>query len=146
MQRVRAALVLMVAWPMAAWAADARFQAIAGADRIAYPGELVVLTAQESTGPGRQPLEHDWIQEDGPLVELSDAGAQRPTFVASQPGVHVFSVRVGRDGDWSAPDEQAVWVVDEAGLDAGCRQGPTGVAWTLPLLALAVRRRVSGAC
>lgn len=58
--------------------------AVAFAGRVQYvaSGATVRLDASASTAPGGAPLYYLWHQVSGPDVVLSDATAQRPTFVA----------------------------------------------------------------
>lgn len=121
----------------------ASFSAVAGEPVMAYPGDVVVLTAAGSTGPGQRPLALEWTQTRGPDVRLTDPTAGRPTFTAEQPGLHQFELRVGRDGVWSEPATTDVVVVDPdaARRSYSCQVAPTALAWWLPLLCVGYRRR-----
>lgn len=122
-----------------------RFVADAGLPFLAYVGDTIILSAEGSRGPGRQPLSFVWRQVAGPQVALSDAGAAQPAFVPDAPGQYVFLLRVGRDGVLSEPARSYVSVVDrEVGSPGrGCSQVPVGVGAALLLGVGLMRRRRS---
>jgi hypothetical protein len=69
----------------------------AGADQTRYSGETTQLTGAGSSDPESQPLTYQWTQTQGPVVSLSSATVQQPTFITptvSVPTVLVFSLTV----------------------------------------------------
>ena len=120
------------------------FYADAGRPFLAYPGDRVLLSAANSTGPDGATLEFLWTQSAGPRVSLSSDTRTDPSFIVEQPGVHVFDLRVGDGITFSSPAKSYVIVIDEdAGqshTDGGC--DTSGGAAGLGMLGLlAVRRR-----
>lgn len=122
---------------------DDRFVARVGPPFLAYPGEVIVLSGETSTGPGRKKLEYRWEQTLGRPVQLSNDTAQRPTFSPEFPDTYGFELRVGRNGNFSAPAESRVFVVDSEGTDLGlgCTQSSSAIGGFALLLPLVFRRR-----
>ncbi len=54
----------------------------AGTNRSVAEGEVIELDGNGSSDPEGATLTFNWQQTEGPLVELSDAAAARPSFVA----------------------------------------------------------------
>ncbi|MBN2798225.1 MAG: hypothetical protein JXX28_03695 [Deltaproteobacteria bacterium] len=141
-------LSLILAVSSALAAGDPAFTADAGRPFLAYPGDIVELSAEGSTGPDGTQLSVRWAQVDGPLVPLSSTTDQLPRFQAAEPGVHSFDLWVGDGERWSEPDRSYVVVVDRSAgpySPAGCATGglpPLGMLSALALL-LARRRRTA---
>jgi hypothetical protein len=68
----------------------------AGRDQDVLIGATVTLAGSRSVDPDHDlPLTYLWTQTGGPSVELSDAGAPSPTFVApDEPAVLTFSLLI----------------------------------------------------
>ncbi|MFT7536446.1 MAG: hypothetical protein ACI85K_002400, partial [Hyphomicrobiaceae bacterium] len=58
--------------------------ASAGINQTVNEGDVVTLTAAESSDPEAQGLTYTWTQTAGPAVTLSDATAGQPTFTAPE--------------------------------------------------------------
>ena len=123
------------------------FDADAGRPFLAYVGDTVVLSAEQSTGPDGTALSYTWQQISGPAVALDNPASATPSFQVTDVGTLTFSLVVGDGSEVSAPDHSFVIVIDP---DAGNRHGGCGCAsqpgapWTiafLPLL-LVFRRRI----
>lgn len=125
-----------------AFAANAEMVARAGEPFLAYPGDLVILSAQGSAGPEGVELEARWTQVEGPSAALSSTTAWEPEFTPQRPGVYVFELWVGAGEQWSIPDRSQVIVIDRSAgpySPGGCAGGGGGLALlALPLFA---RRR-----
>ncbi len=119
------------------------FTSNAGRPFLAYPGDRVILSGADSTGPDGAVLQYLWTQSAGPAVSLSGADAMDPSFIVDQPGVHVFDLRVGDGAVFSLPAHSYVIVIDESAgqshTDGGC--DTTGSAAGLGMVGLLLVRR-----
>lgn len=124
------------------------FTANAGLPFLAYPGDTVILSAEQSSGPQGVQLEYLWTQASGPAVVLDDPTDPTPSFVPDVPGIVTVDLQVGAGGVMSAADRSYVVVIDrDAGRahDAGgCGCGstvPLAGWWPLVLVGFVFRRR-----
>ena len=97
----------------------------AGDGQDANRGDVVTLDASGSTDPNLgQTLQYAWIQVGGPLVTLTGANTDKPTFTA--PGEVTtleFQVTV-RDGQGESTARTTVWVLEDK--DKAFWVSPTG--------------------
>ena len=72
----------------------------AGADKVAYLGDVIVLDGSNSIDPDSGPLalEFTWDQVSGPIVDLDISVSSAPSFTATEATSYVFSLFVF-DGD-----------------------------------------------
>jgi MYXO-CTERM domain-containing protein len=120
------------------------YVANAGTPFFAYPGDVVELSAEWSTGP--EPRVFRWVQVAGPPVLLDDPTAMKTRFKAETPGVHRFEVVVGDGTTMSTPAVSSVIVVERR-LASGCgcqsaASGPWGFVTAFVALLGARRRRM----
>lgn len=121
----------------------------AGPDQNVAEGTLVQLDGSASTDPNAQALTYQWTQTAGPVVELSDATAAQPTFVApaglTQNSTVTFRLVVSDGFLASTPDFASVvaaWgpnVAPQASVTASSQNVSTG-----QLATKAVDRVVAG--
>jgi hypothetical protein len=97
-----------------------------GADQEVAIGETVELDGSASSDPDGDELVFEWEQTDGPTVALEGGDGPTPSFVAAEPGEHVFLLHVTDPDGASDSDEVVVRVAspDDAGPDAGGDAGP----------------------
>ena len=87
----------------------------AGPDGTAAVETAVQLDGRRSSDPNGDPLTFQWVQKEGPSVELTSGSTQVATFTPAEPGDYVFILIVNDGQVDSAPDEIAV-TVEEGGL------------------------------
>ncbi|GAG88453.1 unnamed protein product, partial [marine sediment metagenome] len=81
---------------------------------------VITLDGRGSYDPGRVTLAYHWRQTSGPAVTLSDANADKPTFIPSQTGVYVFELVVNDGQIDSVPDIVGIVIGNRAPVaDAG---------------------------
>jgi hypothetical protein len=84
----------------------------AGTDQTKNAGTPVTLDGTASSDPDGDALTYVWTQADGPLVSLSDAASQTPTFTAPPAaGTLVFQLVVTDGAVTSDPAEVQVTVL-----------------------------------
>ena len=126
-------------------------QADAGPDQSVDEFDSVKLDASESSDPKHGTLSYQWVQTAGTAVDLSDAQAVQPTFVAPAPGscgkILTFRVTVTDEDELESSDtvnievgstancpfedipagywaEEAIYAIYDAGITAGCAANP----------------------
>ncbi len=114
--------------------ANQRPVANAGADLIMTEGESVVLDGSGSADPDGDELTFEWVQVDGPEVELIDSNTVAPTLTApdiNRDAVARFELTVS-DGELTSTDEVEVTIlrlntapVADAGVDGEVSEGQT---------------------
>ncbi len=109
----------------------------AGSDQTVTEGHMVTLDGSASSDSDGQIETYLWIQDGGePELELSDATAAEPTFIAPEVGwegeTFIFILEVKDNDDVSGADTVEVHVIKEnyppladAGPDIGVNQGDT---------------------
>ena len=81
---------------------------------------VITLDGSSSYDPGGVPLTYQWRQKSGPAVTLSNANADKPTFIPSQTGVYVFELVVNDGQIDSVPDIVGIVIGNHAPIaDAG---------------------------
>lgn len=122
------------------------FVADAGPPFLAYPGDRIILSGADSVGPDGVALQYLWTQVAGPRVNLSSDTDVQPEFLALNPGVLQFELRVGDGVTFSPAASSYVIVLNrDAGTahQGGCAHtpAPAGLALGLAAALLARRRR-----
>ena len=98
----------------------------AGPDGAATVEMAVQLDGRRSSDPNGDPLTFQWVQKEGPSVELTSGSTQVATFTPVEPGEYVFILIVNDGQIDSAPDEIRVTV------EAGGLPGTEGLNMELP--------------
>ena len=97
----------------------------AGPDQTLTP-TVVTLDGSASRDPNGLPLSFSWSQSDGKRVNLSNASAVRPTFLAKKTGDYVFELIVSNGRAASAPDKVTIHITNvRPTADAGALQTVT---------------------
>ena len=89
----------------------------AGPDGATTVEMAVQLDGRRSSDPNGDPLTFQWMQKEGPSVELTSGSTQVATFTPVEPGEYVFLLVVDDGQVNSEPDEVAVTV--EEGVPPG---------------------------
>jgi len=110
-----------------------RSMARAGADQHLSRPQQVTLDGSASFFCGATGTRsYQWRQVAGPQVTLSDPGAAKPAFTASQEGQYTFELVVSDSGSASGPDQVSVVIqnlppIAEAGPRISTRQVPATI-------------------
>ena len=95
----------------------------AGDDQIVNEGETVTLDGTDSSDPDGDTIYYKWVQIGGPLVTLSDATVEKPTFPAPEVDENgeslIFELTVtdGESEGLKSTDVCIVNVIDTDGVD-----------------------------
>ncbi|MDD5035320.1 MAG: DVUA0089 family protein [Methylococcaceae bacterium] len=86
--------------------------AIAGGNQTVATGALVTLDGSKSSDPdnGPKPLTYIWTQTSGSSVTLTGANSANPSFIPTQTGAYVFSLKVNDGKDDSLPASMTITV------------------------------------
>jgi len=82
----------------------------AGTNQVVVSGATVTLNGSASSDPDGNPISYLWSQTSGTRVSLSSSNTARPTFVATDPGVYVFELKVYDGTDTSSASSVTVTV------------------------------------
>ncbi|MBI2945511.1 MAG: pre-peptidase C-terminal domain-containing protein [Candidatus Wallbacteria bacterium] len=89
----------------------------AGLDASVPQGSSVLLDGRRSSDPDGSEVSFQWTQPGEPTVQLDNASAPQPSFVATSPGIYTFRLVVSDGTLESAGDEVVVTVVSPTGDD-----------------------------
>ena len=82
----------------------------AGSNIVATVGQTITLNGSASYDPDGTSVSYIWSQTSGTQVSLSSSNTARPSFVADQAGVYVFSLKVYDGKDTSSSSAVTVTV------------------------------------
>ena len=116
----------------------------AGRPFLAYVGDTIILTAENSVVP-TQGATYLWEQVGGPEIGLANPDNIEASFLVREAGIIELDLMVGDGRGWSAPDRTQVVVLDrdigENYRACGVQGGPLAVGSLVGLLGVFLRRR-----